>query len=73
MSGQAKFLIGIGLFIAVLGLVMLLAERQHLPFGRLPGDFTYRSKSGNVTFFFPLATSILLSAVFSIIIWFLNR
>jgi len=49
---------------------MLLARTQ-LPIGRLPGDIVYRRR--NFTFYFPLATSILLSIVLSLIFYFLSR
>jgi hypothetical protein len=42
-----------------------------LGLGRLPGDFVYRR--GNFTFFFPLATSILLSIVLSLLLWLFRR
>jgi hypothetical protein len=48
-----------------------VAGRFHLPLGRLPGDIVYRGK--NTTFYFPLATSIVLSIVISLILWLLNR
>ena len=51
----AKPLVIIGLVIAAVGLVMMAG----FPLGRLPGDFTVRR--GAFTFYFPLATSILVS------------
>src|SRR5438270_188085 len=48
-----------------------VAGKANLPLGRLPGDISYRGK--NVSFYFPLATSILLSIVLSIIFWFVGR
>ena len=41
------------------------------PLFRLPGDFTVRR--GPVTFFFPLASSILLSILFTLLLLFLRR
>jgi len=62
-----KFLILAGLAIAGIGLLMTLG----LPVGRLPGDFSYRR--GNFGFYFPLATSIVVSIVLTLLMWFFNR
>jgi len=60
----------------VIGGVLLLAgialtALGGLGLGRLPGDFVFRR--GNVTFFFPLATSILLSIALSLLLWLFRR
>ncbi len=39
--------------------------------GRLPGDFFFRGK--NFSFYFPLTTSILISVILTLILWFINR
>jgi hypothetical protein len=60
-----KTLVIIGLVVAAIGAVMMLG----LPLGRLPGDFAVRR--GNVSFYFPLTTSVVLSIVFTILLaWF---
>jgi hypothetical protein len=64
-----RFLIGLGLLILVAGLLWPLLSRIGL--GRLPGDIMYRR--GNATFYFPLATSIIISTVFSLLLWLFNR
>jgi len=66
-----KLLVWVGGVVVVVGLVLLLGGRLHLPFGRLPGDIVYRSK--NTTVYFPIVTSILLSIVLSIILYVLGR
>jgi hypothetical protein len=71
MAGVGKMLILVGGSILIVGVVLTLAGKTHLPLGRLPGDISYRGK--NVTFYFPLATSILLSIVLSLIFWFIGR
>jgi hypothetical protein len=48
-----------------------LLGRTGLPLGRLPGDILYRGK--NTTFFFPLATSIVLSVVLSLAVFLINH
>ena len=71
MTDLGKLLIVLGIVIVVAGVVLLLLGRTHLPLGRLPGDITYRGK--NTTFYFPLATSILLSIVLSLLLYVINR
>jgi hypothetical protein len=63
--GKALILIGLG--IAALGLLVMLG----LPLGRLPGDFQVRR--GNFSFYFPLATSIILSILLTLVLAFLRR
>lgn len=65
-----KLLLITGLIIAAAGGLLLLAGR--IPWiGKLPGDIMIERK--NFTFYFPLATSILLSIVISFILWLLGR
>ena len=71
MSGVGRLLIFAGLFLAAVGVLLVLAGRFNLPLGRLPGDFSYRR--GNFSFYFPLATSILLSILLSLVLWFFSR
>jgi hypothetical protein len=71
MSDFGKLLVVLGLVLVVAGVILLLLGRTHLPLGRLPGDIVYRGK--NTTFYFPLATSILLSAVLSIVLYLLGK
>ncbi|HEX3436319.1 MAG TPA: DUF2905 domain-containing protein [Pseudacidobacterium sp.] len=42
-----------------------------IPFGRLPGDISYRSK--NVSFYFPLGSSILISIILSALFYLISR
>jgi hypothetical protein len=70
MHDLGKILIAFGLLIVLAGLVLLLVGR--VPWiGRLPGDIHYQR--GNFTFYFPLATSLLLSIVLTLILYFLGR
>lgn len=76
-----KVLIGIGLAVAVIGILLVAADR--IPglgsavnwLGKLPGDISY--KRDNVSFYFPIATSIVLSVVLSLLFyligWFFRR
>jgi len=71
MADLGKMLFGLGLMLVVAGAVLLLAARFGLPLGRLPGDMSYRGR--NVSFFFPLGTSIVLSVVLSLILFLISR
>jgi len=71
MHELGKALLGLGLLLAVVGGVMMLAGRIGLPLGRLPGDISYRGKGFAV--FFPLGTSILISIVLSILFYLFSR
>jgi hypothetical protein len=71
MVELGKALLGLGLLLVVIGAVLLIAARFGLPLGRLPGDIAYRGK--NVSFFFPIGTSILISIVLSVIFYLISR
>jgi hypothetical protein len=66
-----RWLIAVGVALAVIGCLILLLGRTGLPLGRLPGDILYRGK--NTTFYFPLGTSILISVVLSIVLFLIGR
>jgi len=71
MSELGKMLIVLGGVLIVAGVLLLLFGRLHLPFGRLPGDIVYRGK--NTIFYFPLATSILLSVLLTLVLYVVGR
>ena len=62
-----KLLVVVGLVVAGLGVLMMLG----LPLFRLPGDFAVRR--GNFSFYFPLATSIILSIILTLLLAFFRR
>ncbi|MDA8169737.1 MAG: DUF2905 domain-containing protein [Nitrospiraceae bacterium] len=65
-----KFLIYAGILIAAIGALFMLAGK--IPFiGRLPGDILIKKK--NFTFYFPLATSLLISIILTLLLWLLGR
>ncbi len=72
MAELGKTFLGIGLILMILGAVLLVSSRLGLPVGRLPGDLHWRSRSGNTQVYFPLATSIILSLVLTLILWLLR-
>ena len=70
MAGLGKTLIYLGIVIAIVGVLMSLAGR--LPwFGQLPGDF--HIQRGRFTFYFPLTTCVIFSAVISLVAYLLKR
>ncbi|MGC8778522.1 MAG: DUF2905 domain-containing protein [Candidatus Caldatribacteriaceae bacterium] len=73
VSYWAKFFLTLGVLFVVVGLLLLILPR--IPglgrLGHLPGDIVYRK--GNFTFYFPLATSILLSLLLTLILTLLFR
>lgn len=71
MTDLGKLLIVIGIILVSLGVLLTLVGRAHLPLGRLPGDIVYRGK--NTSFYFPLATSILLSVILTLVMYVVNR
>jgi hypothetical protein len=71
MAELGKVLIVVGALAIMAGLAFILLGRANIPLGRLPGDIVYRGK--NTTFYFPLATSILLSVVISVILYLIGR
>jgi len=71
MADFGKVLALLGVILAVAGMMMVWLGRTDLPLGRLPGDIVYRGK--NTTFYFPLATSLLLSVVLSFVLYVIGR
>lgn len=71
MAEFGKILILVGAAIVLVGLVIVLIGRTHLPIGKLPGDIVYRGK--NTTVYFPLATSLLLSVLLSVVLYVIGR
>jgi hypothetical protein len=75
-GGLGRSLIVIGVAVAVLGILVLLVGRSHGLggifgwLGRLPGDILI--KRDNFVFYFPLATSILISVVLTVLITVLS-
>ncbi len=70
MQHIGRILLLIGIIIAVIGGIILIAGR--IPgIGRLPGDIVIQKK--NFTFYFPLATSIIISIILSLLFWLLGR
>jgi ribose/xylose/arabinose/galactoside ABC-type transport system permease subunit len=63
-------MITIGILITAIGIFLVFIGKIPL-IGKLPGDFFWRGK--NVSCYFPLTTSILISILLTIVLWFINR
>jgi hypothetical protein len=66
---MARFLIVLGVVLLVAGL--LWPYLSQIGLGRLPGDIVIERQ--NVTLYFPLMTCLLLSVLFSLVFWAVNR
>ena len=71
MTDVGKLLIVLGAVLLLAGIVFSVLGKTNLPLGRLPGDIVYRGK--NTTFYFPLATSVLVSVVLSLLLYLVGR
>lgn len=70
MQHIGRFLILLGLIISAVGALLLLTGK--VPWlGKLPGDILIQKK--NFTFYFPLATSIIISLIITLIFWIFGR
>jgi hypothetical protein len=71
MPDLGRTLIFLGLLLVIVGAVILGLNRFNLPLGRLPGDFNWRGRGWSVSF--PLATSILISVLLTVLLWAIGR
>jgi len=71
VTDLGKLLVLLGGSIVVVGLALILLGRTNLLLGRLPGDIIYRGKG--TTFYFPLATSVVVSLVLSILLYVIGK
>ena len=71
MAEIGKIIIFIGIFIVIIGIILLFSDRLPFNLGKLPGDISY--KKGNFSFYFPITTSILISIVLSILFYIFGK
>jgi hypothetical protein len=71
MAPLGRMLIVLGLALAAFGLLLTFAGRLPFRLRRLPGDIFIQGK--NSTFYFPLMTCLILSVLFSLVLWFFRR
>jgi len=68
---MGRLFITLGMIFIAVGLLFTFAGRLPIKLGRLPGDIYIQGR--HASFFFPLATCILISAVLSMVVWLLRR
>ena len=69
LGGLGRTLLIFAAVLAVVGVLLILADRfPGSRIGRLPGDISV--ERGNFRFYFPLATSVVVSVVLSLLLWF---
>ncbi|MCC7498044.1 MAG: DUF2905 domain-containing protein [Bryobacterales bacterium] len=66
-----RTLILVGLLVVAAGVLVILTNRLPFRLGQLPGDIVIRGK--NSTIYLPLATCLVLSVIFSFVLWFFSR
>lgn len=66
-----RTLILVGLLVVAAGVLVILTNRLPFRLGQLPGDIVIRGK--NSTIYLPLATCLMLSVIFSFVLWFFSR
>jgi Protein of unknown function (DUF2905) len=66
-----RMLILAGLALVAAGVIVTLLAKSPIPFGRLPGDIRIQGKNGS--FNFPVVTCLLLSVLFSLVMWIFRR
>ena len=71
MADMGRMLLVLGVALVAIGGIVMLLGRAGLPLGRLPGNIVYRGK--NTTFYFPLASCILISVVLSTVLFLIGR
>jgi hypothetical protein len=71
MTDLGKWLVVLGAFVVLVGLLIMFLGKSGVPLGRLPGDIVYRGK--DTTVYFPLVTSIVLSVVLSLVLYLVSR
>jgi hypothetical protein len=66
-----RALIILGVFITLAGIFLTFGDKLPIRLGRLPGDIKVEGKDS--VFYFPLATSLIVSVVLSLVMWLFNR
>lgn len=69
--GMGKNLMILGAVVFLAGVLLSFGGRLPFRLGRLPGDIAIRGKHG--AFYFPLMTCLILSVLFSLVMWLLRK
>jgi Protein of unknown function (DUF2905) len=65
-----KALVVFGIVLAFAGVFLLISGKLPFRLGHLPGDLAYQGRNGS--FYFPIVTSLLISALLSLLFWIVN-
>jgi hypothetical protein len=65
-----KTLLVIGVVLVGVGVLLLSGARLPYRIGRLPGDIVIQGRNGS--FYFPIVTCIVVSVLFTLLMWILN-
>ncbi|MEO5924157.1 MAG: DUF2905 domain-containing protein [Bryobacteraceae bacterium] len=68
---MGRTLIIVGLVMVAFGILVTLGDKLPVRLGRLPGDIRIEGKNGS--FYFPVVTCLLLSAVASLLMWLFGK
>lgn len=71
MGNIGRSLVMVGAVLVLIGALLMVGERLPFRIGRLPGDIEIKGKGGS--FYFPLMTCLLVSALLSLISWVVGR
>ncbi|HDM70208.1 MAG: DUF2905 domain-containing protein [Thermotoga sp.] len=71
MDQVGKLLVMFGIILVTIGGLMILFGKFNIPIGRLPGDIIIRKK--NVVVYFPLLTSLIVSALITLILFVISK
>jgi hypothetical protein len=71
MVETGRGLIIIGVIIMIIGIILNFSDRLPFNLGRLPGDIVYKKES--LSFYFPITTSIIVSIVLSLLLYFFGK
>lgn len=79
IAATGKVLLYAGIGIALVGVLLLLADRpgwvqnllSRLPLGRLPGDIRYKGEG--FSFYFPWVSCLVVSVVLSLVLWLMRK
>jgi len=71
MAGMGKYLVIAGIILIIIGVVIWVGANKFGWFGNLPGDIKVEKK--NFSFYAPLTTMLLISAVLSFVLWLLGK
>lgn len=71
MHDLGRLFIALGLLLVVIGVIFLAFTRMNVPLGRLPGDLSWKGRGWAVSF--PLASSIVISVVLSLLLWAISH